>query len=160
MASLVCGIFLDLQKAFDTVSHSILLQNLEHYGIRDNALQWVKSYLNERSQYVTVNGHASEMLPITCEVPQGSVLGPLLFFIYVDDLPNASKLSRFYLFADDTSIYFDSENLPTLQKIVNRELKNVRKWLEANRLVLNISKINYVIFHSPAKNSTNLLELS
>ena len=150
-----CGIFLDLQNAFDTVNHSILLQKLEHYCIRDNALQWFKSYLNERSQYVTVNGHASEMLPITCGVPQGSVLGPLLFFIYVNDLPNASKLLRFYLFADDTSIYFDSDSLSTLQKIVNRELKEVRKWLEANRLALNISKTNYVIFHSPAKTSIN-----
>ena len=92
------------------------------------------------------------MLPITCGVPQGSVLGPLLFLIYVNDLPNTSKLLRFYLFADDTSIYIDSDNLSTLQKIVNRELKKVRKWLEANRLALNISKTNYVIFHSSAKN--------
>ena len=76
-----------------------------------NALQWFKSYLNERSQYVTVNGHASEMLPITCGIPQGSVPGPLLFLIYVNDLPNASKLLSFYLFADDTSIYFDSLGL-------------------------------------------------
>ena len=76
-----CGIFLDLQKAFDTVNHSILLQKLEHYDIRDNALQCFKSYLNERSQYVTVNGHASEMLPITCGVPQGQSLVPYYFFM-------------------------------------------------------------------------------
>ena len=154
-----CGISLDFKKAFDTVNHSILLQKVEHYGIRDNALQWFKSYLNERSQYVTVNGYASEMLPITCGVPQGSVLGPLLFLIYVNDLPNTSKLLRFYLFADDTSIYIDSDNLSTLQKIVNRELKKVRKWLEANRLALNISKTNYVIFHSSAKNLNEFIRI-
>ena len=74
-----CGIFLDLQKAFNTVNHSILLQKLEHHGIRDNALQWFKSYLNERSQYATVNGYASDMLPITCGVLQGSVLAPYYF---------------------------------------------------------------------------------
>ena len=109
------------------MNHSIPLQKLEHCGIRDNALQWFKSYLNERSQYVTVNGYASGMLPITCEVPQGSVLGPVLFMIHVNDLSNASKLSRFYVFADDTSIYFDSDNLPTLLRIVNRELNEGQK---------------------------------
>ena len=79
--------------------------------------------------------------------------------IYVNGLPNASKLLRFYLFADDTSIYFDSDNLSTLQKIVNRELKKVRKWLEANRLALNISITNYVIFHSPAKNLNEFIRI-
>ena len=151
-----------MQKAFGTVNHSILLQKLEHYGIRDNALQWFKSYLNERSQYVIVNGDASDVRPITCGVPQGLVLGPLLFLIYVNDLPNASKLLRFYLFADDTSIYFDPDNLLTPQKIVNRQqgVKKVRKWLEANRLALNISKTNYVIFPSPAKNLNEFIRIN
>ena len=148
-----CGIFLDLQKAFDTVNHDILIKKLEHYGIRGNVLDWFRSYLRGRFQYVSVNGHSSDLLPISCGVPQGSVLGLLLFLIYVNDLPNISKVLQFYLFADDTGIYFESDNLLTLQKVVNRELRRckVRKWLEANRLSLNISKTNYVIFHSKVR---------
>ena len=147
-----CGVFLDLQKAFDTVNHTILLQKLEHYGIRGNVLSWFQSYLTGRSQYVSVNGHVSTTLPIVCGVPQGSVLGPLLFLIYVNDLASVSKVLKFYLFADDTSIYFDSNDLFTLQKVVNRELRKVKKWLDANRLSLNIPKTNFVIFHSKPKN--------
>ena len=146
-----CGIFLDLQKAFDTVNHQILLKKLEHYGIRGTALAWFSSYLSNRKQYASVNGHNSNHLDVVCGVPQGSVLGPLLFLIYINDLPNSSDKLSYYLFADDTNIYFESDSLSQLQKIVNKELKQVKKWLDANKLALNVDKTNFVIFHSTNK---------
>ena len=106
------------------------------------------SYLSNRKQYVSVNGHASDELIITHGVPQGSVLGPLLLLLFINDLPSVSKFLTFYLFADDTNIYYESSDLMDIQKIVNRELRKVRKWLEANRLALNIEKTNFVVFRS------------
>ena len=146
-----CGVFIVLKKAFDTVNHDILLKKLEHYGARGIALDWFASYLSNCKQYVSVNGHISDYLNITCGVPQGSVLGPLLFLIYISDLPNISKLLSFYLFADDTDIYFEAPDMFTQQKIMNRELRYVKKWLDANKLALNIEKTNFVVFHSTAK---------
>ena len=102
-----CGIFIDLRKAFDTVNHQILLQKLDHYGIRGSALIWFESYLDNRRQYVYFNGESSDLKSISCGVPQGSVLGALLFLLYINDLPNISSLLDFYLFADDTNLYYD-----------------------------------------------------
>ena len=124
-----CGVFIDLQKAFDTVNHSILLKKLEHYGIRGTVLDWFSSYLSNRKQFVSVNGATSDHTTITCGVPQGSVLGPLLFLLYINDLPNVSKVLSFYLFADDTNIYFRSHDLCSLQKVMNMELKKVKSGL-------------------------------
>ena len=144
-----CGIFLDLQKAFDTVNHEILLMKLEHYGIRGICLDWFKSNLSDRKQFVSVNGSNSSLCNITCGVPQGSVLGPLLFLIYIDDLPHSSSKLIFYFFADDTNIYYESENLDLLKKVAKKVLKKVKVWLDVNKLVLNIDKTNFVIFKSP-----------
>ena len=124
-----------------------MLKKLEHYGIRGILLQWFKSYLMDRKQYVFFNGESSDLKPITCGVPQGSVLGPLLFLIYINDLPNISNKLKFFLFADDTNIYFESDNLFKLQKVINKELKKLNIWLNINRLSLNISKTNFLIFH-------------
>ena len=146
-----CGIFIDLKKAFDTVNHEILLSKLEHYGIRGPILNWFRSYLTDRKQFVFCNGVQSSTKTITCGVPQGSVLGPLLFLIYINDLPNISDKLQFFLFADDTNIYYEDSDLRNLEKTMNKELKKLSLWLNLNRLALNISKTNFVIFRTQQK---------
>ena len=113
-----CGIFIDLQKAFDTVNHEILLNKLEHYGIRDTVLAWFESYLTNRRQLVSINGYSSSMCSISCGVPQRSVLGPLLFLIYINDLPNVSSMLSFFLFADETNIYLEADDLNSLTQTI------------------------------------------
>ena len=116
------GIFLDLKKAFDTVDHLILLQKLNHYGIRGIINAWFASYLLGRSQVTEVGFNLSTECMISCGVPQGSVLGPLLFLIYINDIHNSSAKLSFYLFADDTSLLYADTNLKSLEKTVNSEL--------------------------------------
>ena len=142
------GVFLDLSKAFDTVNHNIMLRKLEFYGIRGIALQWFKHYLSGRKQYVMFNNTQSSMQYITCGVPQGSVLGPLLFLIYINDIPNCLKHSKSIVFADDTTIFTSCNNMNTLYNNMNGDLANLINWFKANKLSLNIAKTNYILFRS------------
>lgn len=142
-----CGIFIDLKKAFDTVDHSILLQKLHHYGIRGIINDWFHSYLYERTQSTQIGPHISKKEKTLSGVPQGSVLGPLLFLIYINDIYNASSKLAFYLFADDTNLLYADKNLKSLESVINVELINICDWLNANKLSLNIQKTNFVIFH-------------
>ena len=148
---LACGLFIDLQKAFDTVDHGILLAKLCHYGIRGIANQWFKSYLSNRCQHVSISKTNSHIKPVNHGVPQGSVLGPLLFLIYINDLHNCIKFCETYHFADDTHLLNFSNSLETLYKKVNLDLKNVSCWLKANKISLNAAKTEFLIFRSQRK---------
>ena len=145
------GIFLDLCKAFDTVNHRILLTKLEYYGIRGVSNDWFASYLSNRRQFVSLNGINSDYQTITCGVPQGSVLGPLLFLLYINDMPKCSNILEFHLFADDTNLFLNNPNIINLETDLNTELEKVSQWLYANKLSLNIDKTSFVVFHSPQR---------
>ena len=144
-----CGIFIDLQKAFDTVNHDILMDKLRYYGIRGNANKWFQSYLSNRTQFVSIQGNDSDHLPIQHGVPQGSVLGPLLFLIYINDLQVAIKHSSVYHFADDTNLMNINTSPKRMQKQVNLDLKSLYQWLQANKISLNCSKTELIFFHKP-----------
>ena len=117
-----------------------LAQKLEHYGVRGVALAWFQSYLQDRTQYVVVDGVKSQSGNIHYGVPQGSVLGPLLFLIYINDIINSSNLFLYSLFADDTSLLLSHKNIATLMSLANVEIKKLLAWFSCNKLLLNVKK--------------------
>ena len=128
------------------MNHDILLAKLEFYGVRGVALQWFKSYLSCRTQFVQYNGYNSSSKYIKSGVPQGSILGPLLFLLYINDLCNVSKALDFILLADDNNIFFSHYDPNQLMEIVNNELKKLSSWFQANKLSINIKKSNFILF--------------
>ena len=155
-----CGISVDLQKAFDTVDHKILLHKLEYYGLRGICNDWFKSYLSDRKQFVSVNGYNSDLMPVGCGVPQGSVLGPLLFLIYSNDLHKAIQYCKVHHFADDTNLFHTSKSVKNLNKQINRDKKHLNNWSSANKIFLNVEKTELVIFKSPRKVLLNEIKIT
>jgi len=140
------SVFIDYRKAFDTINHEILLRKLEHYGIRGLALELMKSYLKNRQQAVKNHQMISSSRPILCGVPQGTIMGPLLFLIYINDVTSLSKLYEAILFADDTTLSFQNQHLLNLTNMVNAELIEFAEWSFSNRLSMNVEKNNYMMF--------------
>ena len=136
------GIFMDLSKAFDTIDHSIWLAKLYHHGFRGVSQKWLENYLTCRKQFVSYNSGKSGNEDIKCGVPQGSILGPLLFILYMNDICYMSKLLKTILFADDTTCFYSHKDVKTLCETVNSELKEVCNWFKANKLFLNAKKTN------------------
>ena len=162
------SVFLDLSKAFDTLDHSILLKKLNFYGISGIPLQRFSSYLMNRQQLVDYDGTFSSVTILNTGVPQGSILGPLFFIIYMNDIHEASENFHAILYADDTSLFsslcsfnvslngnnFDKHVLSTN---INNELRKIQEWLNINKLSLNVSKTKYIIFHNHQRNIDSLI---
>ena len=146
--SYIFSVFLDFKKAFDCINHNILLSKLYHYGVRGVAHDWFRSYLSNRKQYVSIQNCNSECLPISHGVPQGSILGPLLFLVFINDLPQSTQLLKFILFADDSTLSckFLKSDIDNFHFYINSQLNHVNQWLTANKIAINTNKTKYIVF--------------
>lgn len=153
------GVFIDLSKAFDTIDHSLLLNKFERYGVRVLAHAWLKSYLSDRNQYVHINGISSKEAKITHGVPQGSVLGPKLFIMYINEISEVLNKLQCILFADDTSLYGSGKDLELLLNSVETEHKILKKWFEVNKLSVNLHKTKYIVFGNKVVNKLCRLKI-
>ena len=142
-------VFLDLFKAFDAIDHSMLLAKLNHFGVKGVANEWFRSYLNGRLMQTEIDGKISNFKPIVVGVPQGSILGPLLFLIYINDFPKCLTSCKAIMFADDTNLFFNSSSYKAFYEVTNTQLKHVEVCLSANKLTLNTNKTVYVTFRTP-----------
>ncbi len=141
----VGGVFLDIAKAFDTVNHNILLRKLEYYGFRDTTLMWFESYLKNRLQFVNVRQHKSDMYSLEWGIPQGGILAPVLFILFMNDIVHSSKIFDFSMYADDTCLILGIER-SIYDETMKTELDNVVDWFNSNELLLNINKTDYLLF--------------
>ena len=146
---IACSIFLDVAQAFDSVDHEILLDKLEHYGVRGISIKLLKSYLTNRKQYVYMNGSTSKLISIDTGVPQGSVLGPFLFLVYVNDLVNCSN------FKTVLSVTMPSNTVSNLKFKVEAELKKMLNWYRSNKLSLNYKKTQMLLFDKRSNTNKN-----
>ena len=140
---------MDFKKAFDSINHDILLSKLYYYGIRGVTLKLFRSYLNDLKQFTVFNSKNSSLQSVSCGIPQGSIIGPLLFLMYINDLHSVSPILNFILFADDTNILYKHKDVECLTKNLNTELLKVSEWIKANKLQLNYEKNNVMLFNFP-----------
>ena len=140
------AVFIDFRKAFDTVNHDLLLQKLSYMGVLDKELVWFKDYLHDRTQVLDFQGVSSDPVPIPIAVPQGSILGPLLFILHVSDLPNVLNRCSMLMYADDTVLFYAASRVDALQERLNEELKTIECWLRQNSLFLNVYKTEAIVF--------------
>ena len=134
------SVFMDLRKTFDTVSHGCLLNKLPAYDIKDVAMKWFTSYLFARAQVVNVQGTLLDRKTITHGVPQGSIFGPLLFALLINDLHTEVTECKILLYADDTVVYFSHKNVSHLETVLNKEVNKVEKWMSDNHLILKFKE--------------------
>ena len=149
------ALFLDLKKAFDTVDHEILVRKLQVYGIDGIELEWFRSYLRAHQQGCSLIGHKSSLLQITCGIPQGSCLGPLLFILYLNDYESCLKFSKANLYADDTEVSFSSSNPSDLMQNFQAELKNISEWMGMKKLSIHPEKTVFMVINHPRRQNNS-----